>query len=202
MLTLFFIGLTIFLIIKLNEVIGVSIGHDFSNEEKELFSKRFSAQEFIDINKAQTIEEKVSFIQNKLSDFDPADFKAKAKKVFEMIFKAYSNSDKEVLKSLLTANMYKAFDMAIEDRKSKNQILSGSLEGINSIEILNIDADSKTVSIHVKFDTEQINLIKDKSGNIIEGDPEFVDNIKETWVFQREFGSHDKRWFLSEIIAN
>lgn len=199
MLTLFFIGLTIFLIIRLNEVIGMSIGHDIPDEMKEEFSKKFNAIE-ADISDVETVDEKIQILKGKIRDFSEEDFKNKAQKVFEMVFKAYSDGEKSVLQELLTPQMYKAFEMAIEDRNLKRQKLCGSLEGINSITIKDIIIDNDNIQIFTKFDTEQVNITKDEIGEIIDGDPEFVDNIKETWVFQKDKNSNDKRWFLAKIL--
>lgn len=199
MITLFFIGLTIFLLIKLNEAIGTSIGYDLPDEIKKEFSKKFNLVES-DMYQVETVDEKIKILETKIKGFSEEDFKKKAQKVFEMVFEAYSGGDKFVLQELLTPQMYKAFEMAIEDRTSKKQKLCGSLEGINSIIIKDIVIDNKSIKIFTRFDTEQVNITKNEIGEIIDGDPEFVDNIKETWVFQKDKNSNDKHWFLAEIL--
>ena len=56
-----------------------------------------------------------------------------------------------------------------------------------------LKTDSEKIR-QVVFTTEQINLIKDKEGNVISGDPMYVTTVNEIWTFEQQ---SDKTWVLS-----
>ena len=51
-------------------------------------------------------------------------------------------------------------------------------------------------NIVVKFVSEQINLLKNAAGEIIEGDENFVQKITDVWTFEKDINSPSKVWLL------
>lgn len=200
--TLVFLFLTVFLLIKLNRVIGAHIGHSASQEEKENISAIFSIP---NINKSiadcESVDEKIALLTAILPNFSASDFKRKAKMVFEIVFDAYAKGNVDDFNGLMTQSMYKAFDLAIKDREKNQYKVDGKIESLNSPEISDINIVAEKVYIYVKFISEQTNITKDALGNIIEGDPDFVENISETWVFEKQLKDKGNKWLLSEIIT-
>ena len=50
--------------------------------------------------------------------------------------------------------------------------------------------------ITVKFVSEQVNLLKNKDDEIIEGDENFIQNITDVWTFERCLTSTNPNWLL------
>lgn len=121
--------------------------------------------------------------------------------VFEIVFDAYAKGNVDDFNGLMTQSMYKAFDLAIKDREKNQYKVDGKIESLNSPEISDINIVAEKVYIYVKFISEQTNITKDALGNIIEGDPDFVENISETWVFEKQLKDKGNKWLLSEIIT-
>ena len=71
--------------------------------------------------------------------------------------------------------------------------LSGENAEINS------DGMAKIV---VKFVTEQINLLKNSAGEIVEGDENFVQKITDVWTFEKDINSASKIWLLVSTKKN
>ena len=53
------------------------------------------------------------------------------------------------------------------------------------------------VKITVKFISEQVNLLKNKDGEIIEGDEQYIQNITDVWTFERSITSASPNWLLT-----
>ena len=45
--------------------------------------------------------------------------------------------------------------------------------------------------------SEQINLIKDAGGKILQGDENFVQKINDVWTFEQNLTEHNNMWLLS-----
>ncbi|MCT4634741.1 MAG: Tim44/TimA family putative adaptor protein [Rickettsiales bacterium] len=121
-----------------------------------------------------------------------------AQKAFEMILTAFAENDRQTLEKLLDKNTYKQFISEI-DRRIKNEItLNLTLVALPKVEIKNIKLRNKTLSIEVFYHSQQINLLKNKKEEIIEGDVSQIDNVEDTWTFSKELNSNED-WKLVKV---
>lgn len=194
MITLVFAILTFALIMKLNEVIGLHVG--FKIERENL---RGPTQEGSEIREVSKEEKILKTIHGSCFGFDPEDFLKKAEKVFEMVFKAYAEGDKSTLKDLLSPRTFKAFSMAIDNRKKQGETLEGSILQFVKTDLVDATTRDDNLYVTVKFVTDQVTVLRSADGSIIEGNPDYVESRKDVWVFSRKINSSDPRWFLHEI---
>jgi predicted lipid-binding transport protein (Tim44 family) len=50
--------------------------------------------------------------------------------------------------------------------------------------------------VSVRFQSEQVNIVKDRDGKVIEGDRDHVESVTDIWTFARDTGSSDPNWTL------
>lgn len=129
-------------------------------------------------------------------DFSLEGFKEGASMAFEMILEAYAAADTKTLKKLLAPDVYKAFKSVINERKAKGHTLENTLVRIEEILIKDISIQDNKTQVHVQYTTEQVPVIKDSEGEIIEGCPNQIDQVIDTWTFERSLKSRDPNWFL------
>ena len=48
----------------------------------------------------------------------------------------------------------------------------------------------------VKFVSEQVNLLKNAEGEVIEGDENYVQKISDTWTFEKSLNPKINNWLL------
>ncbi|MCR4555710.1 MAG: Tim44/TimA family putative adaptor protein [Alphaproteobacteria bacterium] len=194
MITLIFAILTFVLLIKLNEVLGVNIGFKIKRENLNDL-----AEESTEIREISEQERIWKTISRSCPKFDERDFLKKAEKVFELVFKAYADGDKSTLKDLLSPRTFKAFSMAIDDRKERGETLEGSILQFAETELIDASVSSGSIYVTVKFITDQTTALRSTDGTILEGSPDYVNSRTDIWVFSRKENSTDPRWFLHEI---
>ena len=141
-------------------------------------------------------------IYNQDENFDSKEFLDGSKKAFEYIIKNYSEEKLEPLKNLLSSSIYKDFKSQIDARVKKSQNLDITIIGIKSAEIVNASLKSKIAIICVKFSSEQVQVIKDLEGKIVEGDNNQILSIDEKWSFSKNLKSKDPNWTLEKIEEN
>lgn len=168
------------------------------NGEKELAKilKIKKAEVREEILKAAGHEEFETELE-KIEGFSKPRFMSGAKKAFEIIVCAFANADLETLRSLTTPKTYKKFEEIILQRQSDGQIAETDFIGIDSAKIVDAKVSSKTAKIVVNFVSEQINLIKDAGGKILQGDENFVQKINDVWTFEQNLNEHNNMWLLS-----
>ena len=52
------------------------------------------------------------------------------------------------------------------------------------------------VNLVVKFVSEQVNLLKNAEGEILEGDENYVQTISDVWTFEKSLNSKTNNWLL------
>ena len=194
MITLLFAILTFALIVKLNEIIGFRVG--FRIERENLSNPNREGSEIKEVSGEEKI---LKTIRSGYLNFDPESFLKKAEKVFEMVFKSYADGDKSTLKDLLSPRTFKAFSMAIDERKKQGETLEGSILQFAETELVDATTRDDTLYVTVRFITDQTTVLRSADGVILEGNPDYVESRTDVWVFSRKINSSDPRWFLHEI---
>ena len=128
--------------------------------------------------------------------FDEQEFLLGAKIAFNTIVDAYARGNKAVLKPILSKKVYDAFCSEIDKRAENEQKMEFALIAINSSKILSKNDDKKPTTITVELVTEQMNVLRDKDGAVLEGDAVQIAKVKDTWTFKKESKLHAS-WILA-----
>jgi predicted lipid-binding transport protein (Tim44 family) len=123
-----------------------------------------------------------------------------AKLAFEMIIEAFAANDRNTLKELLDKNTYKQFEKEIERRIENKITLDLTLVALPVVKIKNINLVGKKVTIDMLYESQQITLLKDQKGNIVEGDSSQIDHIEDFWSFSKELNAVED-WKLVKVNA-
>ena len=115
--------------------------------------------------------------------WDDTAFVSAAKFVFQKILAAFAGGDLKTLKDALAPDVYQVFEKDILSRRQKKQKMDFSLICFDSADILQKTPNHDEVTI--RFQTEQINLLKDELGQVVEGDSMRVSIMTDIWVFKQ-----------------
>lgn len=129
-------------------------------------------------------------------NFDKDEFLSGARAAFDLILSAYSSGDTPSLKPLLSADVFANFAQVIWDREQAKQTMEDTLVGITSAEIVEAFAESSLENITVKFVSEQVNVIREENGTIVDGDSHTVVETIDFWTFSRNSQSSNPNWTL------
>lgn len=134
--------------------------------------------------------------------FEPKSFVDGAKMAYEMIVMAYADGDRRTLKNLLSREVYDGFVAAISDRESRSEKIQSSFVGIDKADIVNAEMKGTEAHVTLRVVSELISATLDKSGAVIDGDPETVAEVKDVWTFARDTRSRDPNWKLVATEAD
>jgi predicted lipid-binding transport protein (Tim44 family) len=136
--------------------------------------------------------------QIKVADpsFDTDGFIAGARAAFEMILDAFTQGNRKALKPMLSGDVFANFDAAIREREEAGESAENNLVGIKKAEITEAAMEGRTAQITVKFVTEQVNVVHDAEGRVVDGDPNEVNVVTDIWTFSRDTTSRDPNWTL------
>jgi predicted lipid-binding transport protein (Tim44 family) len=130
------------------------------------------------------------------SAFDPRHFISGARSAYEMIVLAFANGDRRALKDLLSSEVYESFDAVIKDREKREQKTETRFVSIDKAELVGAEARDKAAQLTVRFVSQMISVTRDKTGTIVDGNPDKVADITDVWTFARDTSSRDPNWKL------
>jgi len=128
--------------------------------------------------------------------FEPKTFVDGAKMAYEMIVMAYADGDRKTLKNLLSRDVYDGFVQAIAEREQKNEKIQSSFVGIDKAEIVGAEMKGSEAHVTLRIVSELISATRNNAGEVIDGDPETVAEVKDVWTFARDTKSRDPNWKL------
>lgn len=166
--------------------------------EKQQLTARTAAEGFSGTAEEETEElSDTDKILTNIPDFSKERFLTGAKRAFEIIICAFSQGDTETLENLVSPQLIKKFQEIIEDRRAQGITAETDLIGFEQAEIVNADIDEENnAKITVKFVSEQVNLLRNKDNEVIQGDENFIQNITDIWTFERCLTSVNPNWLL------
>lgn len=182
-----------FIILRLRNILGKKTGH----EEKKFTGfdeKQF--EQFIKPIKPAARKE-----NDELHGLNKTEFLSGAEIAYETIITEFAKGNKSKLKSLLTINMSKNFEEAINQREANNTKSELTFIGIKSSELEKFEKIKNEIFATVKFVSEIISVKKDKENKIIEGNPDKIKTVTDYWIFSKYFHSKSPNWYLSKIIS-
>lgn len=181
---IFFAAIAAFIIYRLRSVLGKRTGFQKKPIDKQ-FVKKQSVQEKEEVKIPQLTEkeQKLLVVYKKIPTFEHRSFLEGAKKAFEIIITAFNNGDKTTLKNLVSTDVYKAFESAINDGSNNpnSQFYSLVIDGIDDAKV-----ENGKITIGVNFISEQI--LSDNEEDTIKN--------KDTWVFEKPENSNGPAWTL------
>ncbi|MBS0186215.1 MAG: Tim44 domain-containing protein [Proteobacteria bacterium] len=204
----------VFILFRLFTVLGSRTGtekdpfQEPSPPEKDSNLKKkakrfFSKEAIIDVPFEQTEkgvkggQRILESFKKKDSTFNVQEFLEGAQSAFETILKAFSNSDKKTLKSLLSSKVFSLFIKDIEAREEKHQTLQILIKDLNA-EILNARLTSHTMEIDVQFESEQTHTTTSPNSSISK--PPIVSQevfmCIDLWTFEKPLNAQDPNWIL------
>src|SRR5262249_1597859 len=140
----------------------------------------------------------LAMIKSKDPLFSATDFLRGARMAFEMVHDAFGKGDKETLSMLLADALFKEFTGEIDKNAGLAQKIETTLVSVIARDITEANLSGNIARLRVHFTSEQVHLVRDKDGKIIEGDPSEQHDVEDEWLFERDVSSKNPNWKIIE----
>ena len=190
--------IAIFLVYRLKNILGQNSEGNEQNNKVDIGKKDFTNVVKLgqtEINKTKTNKASISTID---PTFNEKDFLNGAKNFFEMVIESFVKGNLNDIVNYIDDKLIKNFQTVIDERLQEEETLKIKIMKINSIKIKNVSRLKDFLRLSVLFETEQIKVLKDKNGKVIDGNPKKSILVKDLWTFEKEINSINMNWKLVE----
>ncbi len=181
-----------FIILRLRSILGRKTGHE-SKVYPNFAEKKFSMPQ----KDAKPAEKNLEVLEGK----DKKEFLRGAEIAYETILTSFAAGDLIKLKALLSQNMFANFSEAIKSRNKDNIKSEFTFIGVKESTVEKYEKVKDNLFATVKFVAEVISVKKDKDNKIIEGNPDKIKFVTDSWKFTKNINNKSPNWYLSEIIS-
>ena len=200
-------GIAVFLFVRLKNVLGTREGFEKPRMQPKTDSPK---REFkvIDGGEDKDITDNVEknsksanalkIIKEKDENFTVNEFLSGARSAYEWILMSFEKNEMDDIRDLLSEEVAEAFDSVVEQRVSQGLTIEAEFIGVREMKLVDADYNLKTdtAEIVVSFVGEITSVVKNASGEIIEGDSKKIKRQKDTWTFSKNIKSSDPNWLL------
>jgi len=120
-----------------------------------------------------------------------------AKSAYEMIVTAFAEGNREVLRNLLSPEVFESFAAALTEREKRGDKVTTTFVSIDKVMIDDAGLNGRTAEIKIHFTAQMITATRDQAGTVIDGSPDKVVQIDDIWTFARDTRSRDPNWKLA-----
>ena len=200
-------GIAVFLFLRLRSVLGTREGFEKprmqpKNDAPKRDFKVIDGGEDKDItdnvDKNSKSAEALKLIKSEDENFTVNEFLSGARSAYEWILMSFEKNEIDEIRELLSEEVAEAFDAVVDQRVSQGLTIEAEFIGIREMKLVEAtySSNTKTAEISVSFVGEMTSVVKNSSGEIVEGDPKQIKRQKDTWTFSKDIKSSSPNWLL------
>ena len=102
------------------------------------------------------------------------------------------------MKPFISDDVYEALSDVVADRDAKGLTIEANFVGISDLGLKEAELNTATneAELTVRFTGELTYQVRDKGGDVIEGNANEIKRQKDVWSFARVMGTDDPNWRL------
>ncbi len=202
-------GIAIFLILKLKSVLGTRDGFEKPpvplDELRPRVKRDFEVIEGgTDPDITDHAEEgsetakALAAMKSAEPSFKVNTFLQGARGTYEMILMAFERGEIDEIRPFLEDEIEAAFTQAINDREEKGLTIESKFIGLKELSLQSATFDSATrrAEVSIRYVAELTSVVRDKAGEIVEGNPKEIKRQRDVWTYGRTMGATDPNWQL------
>ncbi|OSP55349.1 Tim44/TimA family putative adaptor protein [Pseudoruegeria sp. SK021] len=205
-------GVAIFLILRLKNVLGTREGFEKPTtpaaETPDTRNTRAGGFEVIEggpdhdiidhVDEHSAAAKALAEMKKVDDDFVVGPFLQGARGAYEMILMAFESGDLSSVKDFLSPEVYESFSAVIDERTQQGLNVEATFVGLRDVKLMDatFDQTSAEADLTVRFVAELTSVVKNLSGDVVEGSPTEIKRQRDTWTFSRVMGTDDPNWHL------
>ena len=192
--------IAIFLVYRLKSILGQNSDGNKQDNKINIDKKNFTNVVKLGNRQSDVNDKKINedSIYSEDPTFNEKEFLKGAQNFFEMVIDSFVKGDLKNVEMYIDNKLNKNFQLVIDERLQEKETLDINIIKMISIKIKDVKKLKNFLRVSVLFETEQIKVLKDKKGEVIDGDQKKSILVKDLWTFEKKIQSEDLNWILVE----
>ena len=192
--------IAIFLVYRLKSILGQNSDGNEQNNKVDIGKKNFTNVVKLGNRQSDANDNKTNkdAIYSEDPTFNEKEFLKGAKNFFEMVIDCFVKGELKNIEMYIDNKLIKNFQLVIDERLQEQETLEINIIKMISIRIEDVKKIKNFLRVSVLFESEQIKVLKDKKGKIIDGNQKKSILVKDLWTFEKKVQSKDLNWILVE----
>ena len=192
--------IAIFLVYRLKSILGQNSDGNEQNNKIDIGKKDFTNVVKLGNRQSDSNDKKTNkdSIYSEDPTFNEKEFLKGAQNFFEMVIDSFVKGELKDIQMYIDNKLINNFQLVIDERLREEESLKIDIIKMNSIQIKDVKKSKNFLRVSVLFESEQIKVLKDKKGKIIDGNQKKSILVKDLWTFEKEIQSKDLNWILVE----
>ena len=192
--------IAIFLVYRLKSILGQNSDGNEQNNKIDIGKKDFTNVVKLGNRQSDSNDKKTNkdSIYSEDPTFNEKEFLKGAQNFFEMVIDSFVKGELKNIEMYIDNKLIKNFQLVIDERLKEKETLDINIIKMISIRIEDVKKLKNFLRVSVLFESEQIKVLKDKEGKIIDGDQKKSILVKDLWTFEKKIQSKDLNWILVE----
>lgn len=201
-------GIAVFLILRLRSVLGTREG--FEKPPVAPTQKRSTRpdlevieggpdRDITDYVDEGSVQEKALAAMKRVEpSFQVGEFVQGARSAYEMILMGFERGELDELQGFLAEDVFDSFVEAVAQREDQGLTIEAEFIGVRETAVVDAVFDEATgvAELTMRFVAELTSVVRNRDGEIVEGDAKAIKRQKDIWVFARNMGADDPNWQL------
>lgn len=202
-------GIAVFLILKLRSVLGTRDG--FEKPPVPLEDARPQTRRTLEVieggvdrditdhaPEGSATAKALAAMKKAEPSFQVGPFLQGARGAYEMILMAFEKGELDRIRPFLSDDVEASFAEVIGAREAEGLSIEANFVGLKEMALqeATFDTTSGFGEITVRFVGELTSAVRNKAGEVVEGDPKTVKRQRDVWTFARKLGAADPNWQL------
>lgn len=201
-------GIAVFLILRLRSVLGTREGYERPPEPLAGPSQTKPTFDVIEGGVDHDIADHapagsataqaLAAMKRVEPDFHVGEFLGGARQAYEMIVMGFERGELDDLVPLLSRDVFESFDEVVQLREREGLKVEATFVGVREVELVSaaFDAERSEAEMTVRLVGELTSVVRNRAGEIVEGDANTVKQQRDVWTFARKLGSDNPNWRL------
>ncbi len=201
-------GIAVFLILRLRSVLGTREG--FEKPQVAPTQKRSNGPDLEvieggpDRDITDYVEEgseqakALAAMKRVEPSFQVGEFVQGARSAYEMILMGFEQGALDDIQGFLAEDVFDSFVEAVAQREDQGLTIEAEFIGVRETAVVDAIFNETTgvAELTMRFVGELTSVVRNREGEIVEGDAKAIKRQKDIWVFARSMGGDDPNWQL------
>lgn len=201
-------GIAIFLILRLRNVLGTRQGYERppepladSAQGKPVFDVIEGGVDHDITDHApvgSSTAQALAAMKKAEPGFHVGEFLGGARQAYEMIVMGFERGELDDLVPLLSRDVFESFDEVVQLREREGLRVEATFVGVREVSLISasFDPEGSEGELTVRLEGELTSVVRNRAGEIVEGDANAIRQQRDVWTFARKMGSDNPNWRL------